>query len=99
MMNKLGLAASAFSLVAASAAAWAQVDPDEAAPAVKSPSALPVSEEYLLLGSATRGAGEPMNAVDPTNPNNIVAVAMGNIQQIGGKAATANSTELYHSIP
>jgi hypothetical protein len=40
-----------------------------------------------------------MVAVDPTDPNNIIAVAMGNIQQIAGKAATQNSTELYHSIP
>ena len=37
------------------------------------------SEEYLLLGDATRGAGEPMIAVDPTNPKNIIAVAMGTL--------------------
>lgn len=98
MKNNFGLAIGASLLVATSAAALAQVDPDEA-PAVKSPSLMPVSEEYLLLGNATRGAGEPMVAVDPTNPNNIIAVAMGNIQLVGGKAATANSTELYHSIP
>lgn len=38
-----------------------------------------LSEEYLLLGDATRGAGEPMVAIDPTDPKNIVAVAMGNL--------------------
>jgi hypothetical protein len=42
------------------------------------------SEEYLLLGNANRGAGEPMVAVDPTNPNNIIAVAMGSVQQLHG---------------
>jgi len=43
------------------------------------PAAPAESEEYLLLGDATRGAGEPMIAVDPTDPKNIVAVAMGNL--------------------
>jgi len=28
-------------------------------------------EEYLLMGSATRGAGEPVIAIDPKDPNNI----------------------------
>jgi len=101
MIRKLAWALGAASLIAVSATASAQSDPDESAPAARGTVAatLPVSEEYLLLGNATRGAGEPMVAVDPTNPNNIIAVAMGNIQQIGGKAATQNSTELYHSIP
>jgi hypothetical protein len=58
-----------------------------------------VSDEYLLLGDATRGAGEPMIAVDPTNPNNMVAVAMGNMQRLGGKAATGNMTDAYHAVP
>jgi hypothetical protein len=56
------------------------------------------SEEYLLLGDATRGAGEPMIAVDPTNPKNIIAVAMGSVQQLHGKPATAGSTNLYHLV-
>jgi len=30
------------------------------------------SEEYLLLGNATRGAGEPMLAVDPVDPQSII---------------------------
>lgn len=45
------------------------------------------SEEYLLLGDATRGAGEPMIAVDPTNPKNIVVVAMANLQQFPGRGS------------
>lgn len=100
MIRKLAWTLGAASLMTTSAA-FAQVDPHEEGPATSRPAAAPaaISEEYLLLGNATRGAGEPMIAVDPTNPNNIIAVAMGNIQQVGGKAATANSTELYHSIP
>lgn len=101
MIKSIRFAATAASLIAMSGIAFAQVDPDEDAPAAKaaaSASRMP-SDEYLLLGDATRGAGEPMIAVDPTNPKNIIAVAMGNIQQVGGKAATQNSTELYHSIP
>ena len=44
----------------------------------QTPSGAPAfrSQEYLLLGDASRGAGEPMLAVDPTNPKNIIAVAM-----------------------
>lgn len=54
------------------------------------------SEEYLLLGNATRGAGEPMIAVDPTDPRNIVVVAMGSLQRIivNGKPAIGNAE--YH---
>src|SRR4051794_15941813 len=104
MLRKFGWALCAVSFIASSGVALAQADPDkdeqQEGPLTAAPGpTLPVSEEYLLLGDATRGAGEPMIAVDPTNPNNIIAVAMGNIQQIAGKAATANSTELYHSIP
>jgi hypothetical protein len=40
------------------------------------------SVEYLLLGDATRGAGEPMIAVDPTNPKNIIATAMGSLTEL-----------------
>ena len=92
---------SAIPFMVVSAAAFAQADPDEDAPRVRPQIAAPafVSEEYLLLGDATRGAGEPMIAVDPTDPKNMIAVAMGNIQQVAGRAATQNSTELYHSIP
>lgn len=54
------------------------------------------SEEYLLLGTADRGAGEPMIAVDPSNPDNMIAVAMGSIQQLHGVPATRGSTGDYH---
>jgi hypothetical protein len=50
------------------------------------------------MGDATRGAGEPMIAVDPTNPKNIVAVAMGNLQRLGGEAATGNMTDAFHAV-
>ena len=99
MIKRVGLAIASVSLIAMSAAALAQADPDDNATPAQAPAVQPVSDEYLLLGNATRGAGEPMVAVDPTNPNNIIAVAMGNIQQVGGKSATQNSTELYHSLP
>lgn len=101
MIKRACLMVTAASLIALSGIAVAQADPDEDGPASRAGgAALPAaSDEYLLLGDATRGAGEPMIAVDPTNSNNIIAVAMGNIQQVGGKAATQNSTELYHSIP
>jgi hypothetical protein len=56
------------------------------------------SEEYLLLGNANRGAGQPMVAVDPTNPNNIIAVAMGSVQQLHGKPSTQGSTNDYHEV-
>ena len=100
MIKRAGLAAATVSLIAISAVGFAQADPDAEDQRPKTSAAVqPVSDEYLLLGNVTRGAGEPMVAVDPTNPNNIIAVAMGNIQQVGGKAATQNSTELYHSLP
>jgi dienelactone hydrolase len=40
------------------------------------------SVEYLVLGDATRGAGEPMVAVDPTNPKNIIVTAMGTLTEL-----------------
>jgi len=56
------------------------------------------SEEYLLLGNPMRGAGEPMIAVDPVDPKNIIAVAMGNLQQPEGKPVTENGTDAFHHI-
>jgi len=58
----------------------------------------PPIEEYLVLGNATRGAGEPMVAVDPADPANVIVVAMGNIQQLHGKPATRGSTSDYHLV-
>lgn len=104
MIRKFASLLGAALLVGIATAAVAQ-DADEeqqmrASPApAPAPAPAPVSEEYLLLGNAMRGAGEPMIAVDPTNPKNMIAVAMGNIQQIEGKPATRNSTQLYHSHP
>ncbi|HVA64391.1 MAG TPA: hypothetical protein VNF74_11750, partial [Terriglobales bacterium] len=43
--------------------------------------AAPRAEEYLLLGNATRGSGEPMLAVDPTNPRNVIVVGMGSLHK------------------
>ena len=64
------------------------------------PPPLPVfkSEEYLLLGNSNRGAGEPMIAVDPVDPKNIIAVAMGNLQQPEGKPVVTNGTDAFHHI-
>src|SRR6185437_7500446 len=74
--------------------AWAQ-RPPRPPPAPK-----PVVDEYLLLGNATRGGGEPMVAVDPTNPDNIIAVAMGSLQVLPGYRApvTAGMTDKYHEV-
>jgi hypothetical protein len=43
------------------------------------------SDEYLILGNANRGAGEPMIAVNPKDPNNIVVVGMSTWHQIKGQ--------------
>ena len=56
------------------------------------------SDEYLLLGSATRGAGEPMIAVDPTNPRNMIVVAMASVQHLGTKGAPALEAKGYEAI-
>ena len=42
-------------------------------------------EEFLLLGNAVRGAGEPVIAVDPKNPDIILVGAMGNENYIPGE--------------
>ena len=57
------------------------------------------SEEYLLLGNATRGAGEPMLAVDPTNPENIVVIAMGNLHRLSGAPVSRSMLNEYHATP
>lgn len=40
------------------------------------------SEEYLLLGSPNRGAGEPWVFVNPKNPKNILVVAMATLNRL-----------------
>src|SRR5437016_2405922 len=40
------------------------------------------SDEYLILGSPNRGAGEPMVFVNPKDSNNVVAVAMATLNHL-----------------
>lgn len=42
-------------------------------------------EEFLLIGSATRGAGEPIIAINPKDPNNIIVGAMANLHYVEGQ--------------
>jgi hypothetical protein len=42
-------------------------------------------EEYLLIGSAVRGAGEPVIAINPKDPNNIIVGAMANLNYVEGE--------------
>lgn len=42
----------------------------------------PQSEEYLLLGSPNRGAGEPWVVVNPKDPQNILVVAMATLNRL-----------------
>lgn len=42
----------------------------------------PQSDEYLLLGSPNRGAGEPWVFVNPKDPNNIIVVAMATLNRL-----------------
>jgi hypothetical protein len=44
-------------------------------------------EEFLLLGNAVRGAGEPMIAINPKNPNNIIVAGMANLHYVPGQPA------------
>jgi hypothetical protein len=43
---------------------------------------VPKSDEYLLLGSPNRGAGEPWVFVNPKDPNNILVVAMQTLNRL-----------------
>src|SRR4051812_20586678 len=40
------------------------------------------SDEFLLLGSPNRGAGEPWVFVNPKDPNNIIVVAMATLNRL-----------------
>ena len=62
----------------------------------RAPEPPPKSEEYLLFGNASRGAGEPMVAVDPVDPRHVLAVAMGNLHLIDGSHTTGN--EVHHGV-
>jgi hypothetical protein len=52
------------------------------APQPASAPAAPPSEEYLLLGSANRGAGEPIIFVNPRDPNNMIVAAMATLNRL-----------------
>jgi hypothetical protein len=41
-------------------------------------------EEFLLIGNAVRGAGEPVIAINPKDPNNIIVGAMANDHYVEG---------------
>ena len=41
-------------------------------------------EEFLLIGNAVRGAGEPVIVINPKNPNNIIVGAMANLHYVEG---------------
>ena len=42
-------------------------------------------EEFLLIGNANRGAGEPVIAINPRDPNNIVVGGMANLHYVDGE--------------
>src|SRR5579863_3687965 len=42
-------------------------------------------EEYLLIGDAVRGSGEPVIAINPTNPDNMIVGAMANLNYVEGE--------------
>ena len=59
----------------------------------QSPTA-PISDEYLLLGSPNRGAGEPWVFVNPKDSNNIIVVAMATLNRLpSGEAPLARTFE------
>src|SRR2546425_10227537 len=43
---------------------------------------VPKSEEYLLLGSPNRGAGEPIIFVNPKDSSNIIVAAMATLNRL-----------------
>ena len=42
-------------------------------------------EEFLLIGDANRGAGEPVIAINPKDPNNIIVGGMANLHYVEGE--------------
>jgi hypothetical protein len=42
-------------------------------------------EEFLLIGNANRGAGEPVIAINPKDPNNIIVGGMANLHYVEGQ--------------
>ena len=72
MSHTLGRIALLFGMVAALSVGMVQAQPANESP----------SEEYLLLGSANRGAGEPWVFVNPKDPNNLIVVAMATLNRL-----------------
>src|SRR6185437_85002 len=65
-------------------------------------------EEFLLIGNAVRGAGEPVIAINPRNPDNIIVGAMANNHYVEGQARgpqgfggppVANYRNVYRNTP
>jgi hypothetical protein len=60
----------------------------------------PKSEEYLLLGSPNRGAGEPWVFVNPKNPKNIIVVAMATLNRLpDGETPLPRTGPPFHIDP
>ena len=69
------------------------------------------SDEYLILGSPNRGAGEPMVFVNPKDSNNIIVVAMATLNRLptgetplprgrgAAGAPTAPARPAHHPLP
>jgi len=58
------------------------IAPAQAQPAAAPTADAPKSDEYLLLGSPNRGAGEPWVYVNPKDTNNIIVVAMATLNRL-----------------
>src|SRR5437016_1683084 len=70
--NRCSLGAGVGCLVLSGAVLLSQPAPEEP----------PKSEEYLLLGSPNRGAGEPIIFVNPKDANNIIVAAMATLNRL-----------------
>lgn len=51
-------------------------------PVVAQQSDAPTKDEYLILGSPNRGAGEPIVSVNPMDPNNVIVAAMATLNRL-----------------
>ena len=51
-------------------------------------------EEYLLIGTAVRGSGEPVIAINPNNPDNIIVGAMASLNYVEGEPIPSSFQEL-----
>ena len=60
----------------------------------------PKSDEYLLLGSPNRGAGEPWVFVNPKDPKNIIVVAMATLNRLpDGETPLPRTGPPFHTDP